>query len=417
MGIVRQIRELLGTNQALGAAGLFSSQIMLNLSFFVILLVASITLDSEEFAKLSLGMGWVNVLANVFSFGIDQAALKLGFERKNSGFVATNVYLKGALLCGVFSAILIGTSTLVIRTDIAVVCAAAAGVAFWTSARTIELFQKNFGRLAVLNLVLASSRILAGGLAIFSHSSTVVLIAIHLVAQLPIHLFTLMHTLRALCTQAQPRLLLPMFKVAPIMFASSVLFTALPVLTQQTMFNNGDTAAASAFGAVLIFVAPLYVVSSTLRAYLLPKILDPAAKPSLGKAYFLPLLMLWAVLGLGTAFVVSFIIPFVYGSRLPLVQPFAAVYLSAFILIGVLGLMNLSSQRGSLIIVDLAVNIARFVAVWLACLLIKDPSKLVNFTAFTLLAGELTLRGILFVHERRGNCGKIKGELELQQNS
>lgn len=379
---------------------MFVSQVLLNLIFFALLVCASLMLDTAQFAKLSLSLSWVNVLSIVFSFGLDQAALKLGFERREPGFIAVNVLVKGLLFGITASAMLLASVVFHVDLDIAVAAVAAAGVAFWSATRSVEQFRKRFHRLASLNCILTATRAVFGGLALFSHQPAFILAAVHLAAQLPIHLFTLTKTLNELKGDMRMCLLVPMLKVAPIIFVSGLLFNSLGVTVQQSLYHRGDLAGASAFGVVQLFIAPISILLATLRMYFLPRLLDPDNSSNFKKSELMPLLLLWILLGIGAACVIGVIIPLVYSTRLPLAEPFAMSYLSTYVIVAGLGVLNLKSQRGNLIVADLVTNALRFTATWILCVLVQDARTLVSVAALVMLAGELSLHLFLCFNQR-----------------
>ncbi|WP_460451725.1 hypothetical protein [Alsobacter sp. SYSU BS001988] len=388
--MIQTFRKLYKSEAARGQSAVFGSQLVLNLSLFLVLLGASVRLDTGEFARLSLALGWIGVIGGVFNFGLDQAALKLAIERRDGAFITVNFYMKAALFIVTMAGALLGAALGYVTP--AIIVASAAGAAFWTSTRVVEQYRRRFARLAALNFALAASRVVIGGLSILSQSWVWISLGVHLIAQAPIHVFTLTRSIRELGPPAGRSHLRPMLKVAPIMFASGALFTALPVITQQAMFSRGELAAASAFGVVQLFVAPLTIMIGTVRIYLLPMALEESRRGSfLGKRELAVLLSFGAALAAGVAILSSLILPAVYGARLPLAPVFAGLYLSAYVAIAVVGILNLRSQRGNLILADLGANGVRFAATWALCTWLTDPLQLVAGVSLVLVIGELGL--------------------------
>ena len=277
------LRRASASQEARGTTAVFLSQIVLNLSLFIVVFLASVAFNAAEFARLSLALAWVSVVANLLSFGFDQAAMKLGLERGSNGFIALNLYLKGAILIASLTLSLVAWAA-AFQPSQAVVLLAASGTAFWTSTRVVEQYRREFARLAALNLALAASRMVVGGLALLTQSWAMIVVALHLLAQLPVHMFAFARLARALRGQATLRHLPPMIRTAPVMFLSSALFNAVPVVMQQTMYGRSQIEATAMFGIVLLFSAPVVLMVATLRMHLLPHVLGAGSR-EIGRAH------------------------------------------------------------------------------------------------------------------------------------
>jgi hypothetical protein len=348
-------------------SAIFGSQLLLNASLFIIMTVASLKMDHSEFAVLALGMNSITFLSNCLDVGLNHSSLKLAIERDSWSFIAINIALKAvifavAIVCLILSALLFSLPAELI------VVAAAASAAFWSTTRLVEQHARNFMRLAALNLFLTVTRITFGAVAILTGKWMFVALAVHVVAPLPIHLFTSLKTLRVAVSSIKWRDVVSLGALSPIMFASGSLFNALPLMTQGMIYDQGDTSSAAAFGVALLFTTPMVLVAMTVRLYILPQALTnhhsridlfglgPKSSHVLALAVALMLLA-----GMG---ILSLVINAIYSERLPQSTEFFLIYGGCFSAALVLGLYNIGVLRGSLMRLDLATNILRAGLTW-----------------------------------------------------
>ncbi len=380
----------------------FSSQFILNLSLLAIVLVASFLLEPPEFVRLSLANSYIMLFARVFDFGLNSASLKLSIENNQPRFVDVNVAVKtGLFLISVVILLLTATPAGPVRE--VVIVTGAAGVAFWSATRVVEQYQRRFLRLSALNLALAASRIVLGGLALLSKSWVTIALAIYVAAQLPVHATSLMRlfgqwtALKSSLKWSEIRML---SRMAPPMFLSGALFNSLPVISQTAIYLCGDIAATGAFGIVLLFLGPLALVIGTLRIYVLPQIL----LSSLGSVDVFGLgrgsihILVGAVAGLFLLGVVpmSFVLEWAYESRFPQIAPFLLIYFSAHCLTATVGIYNIRAYRGDLVWLQLAISGLQ-VALTAPLLMLPQVGALaiVIWSSLVLLGGELLLAWLL----------------------
>ncbi|MCP8938425.1 hypothetical protein NK718_07845 [Alsobacter sp. SYSU M60028] len=375
----------------------FLSTLAINLAAFAILFLASLNLPASDFAKLSLAAGLVPVVAAVLDLGSNQTCLKLSFEHDDLRFLGLNLVVKGFFLACVLPAAVLAYG-LGFDLDRIVIGAAGAGMAFWGATRVLEQRRREFRRLAALNAGLAVTRLLLGAAALLAQSWIAVLAALHVLAQIPLHLFSV-RRIAVLAGEARWRDAATILRISPVMFVSGLLYSSMPVLTQWLVFRSNDAAAAAAMGIVLIFLAPLDLVGSTLRIYLLPEVLGKPLRrirvfgleeAGLG---WLAVGFVAAILA-GTAAVTLFIHA-VYGVKYPQATQFFLVYFGAMALALPVGLLNVRSQRGSLARVEAAVNVVRFGATATLGLFALSPFAVVAISAGIMLGGELALGALL----------------------
>ena len=195
-------------------------------------------------------------------------------------------------------------------------------------------------------------------------------------------------------------------KISPVMFASGLLYSSLPVLTQSLVYARNDAAAASAMGIVVMFLAPLGLAATTLRLYILPEVLDKPLRDvrvfGVGKQHLVWVVgAFMAVLVLGTGFA-SVCIHFIYDEKFPQATLFFLIYFGATAIVLPIGLLNVRAQRGSLVRIEALVNAARFVATAaLALFSGLSPAAVVAISAAILVIGELGLAALLTLAEAR----------------
>lgn len=385
----------------------FGSHFILNLSLFVIVIVASVILETNEFAYLSLANNYIMVAAMLMDFGLNSAALKLSIEGDKRDFLDINLALKAGLFL-VFTTILIffvfagGPSR-----EIAIL-SCASGLAFWYATRCIEQYERRFWRYAALNLKLTASRIIIGGLALFSKSWMIITLAVHVVALLPICATAIMGLIRhkeSLRGAFQRTTLKILLRMAPAFFLAAALYSVIPVIAQTAIYLSNDTAATGAFGIVVLLVGPISLLTNTLRIYLQPQIilkrLHDVDVFGLGSGSLH--IVVGAYLGFLLLAIIpaSFLIDWFYDGRYPQVGTFLLIYGTACCVVDALGFYNMRMLRGGLIWVGLCVNVLRATLVALP-LLHPDIGAfaIVVWAAFVLVAGELILFWLLTVAGR-----------------
>ena len=393
------------------------SQFFLNLSLFAIVFLASLLLEPAEFVRLSLANTYILALAMVFDFGLNQSTLKLSIENNQPRFVDFNVAVKAGLF-------FISGITLVLTTAVVgpvpeiVIVTGAAGVAFWISSRVIEQYHRRFLRYAALNLALTASRILFGGLALFTNSGVMIALALHVAAQLPIHgvtltrLFRQRTALKGTLLWSETRVLR---QIAPQMFFNTALYTSIPVITQTAIYLHADTAATAAFGIVLLFLGPLGLIVSTLRIYVLPQVLLTSLSSvdvfGLGRGSFHILVGAFAGVFLLSVVPLSFLLTWVYEARFPQIGPFFLIYFCAQCLTNAVGFYNMRSLREDFIRIALATSALR-VAFIAPVLVLPDADALaiVIWSSLVLLSGEFLCAWLLTIAHRRRQKGRRTSE-------
>ena len=387
-----------------GQAVVFLSTLAINFAVFAILFLASLRLPAPEFAKLSLAAGLVSVVASVLDLGSSQTCLKLSFEWDDVRFLGFNLAVKAVFVALALPAAGVAY-WLGLDTDRIAIGAAGAGMAFWGATRILEQRRREFRRLAWLNFSVALSRLIFGAAALLTQSLFLILAALYVVAQIPAHLVSVRRLKDVLATARwsdAPMIL----KISPVMFASGLLYSSLPVLTQSLVYARNDAAAASAMGIVVMFLAPLGLAATTLRLYILPEVLDKPLRDvrvfGVGKQHLVWVVgAFMAVLVLGTGFA-SVCIHFIYDEKFPQATLFFLIYFGATAIVLPIGLLNVRAQRGSLVRIEALVNAARFVATAaLALFSGLSPAAVVAISAAILVIGELGLAALLTLAEAR----------------
>lgn len=398
------IRKVQTSSEAREQAGVFTSQFLLNLSFFAVMFVASKTLAPNEFAKLSLANSYIGLLSIVFIFGLDQTALKLSYERGNDVYIELNLITKTCLillssLLLVMGAIVSGASG-----NLSII-AAAAGGAFWSATRVVEQYERRFRRLSFLNVIFSATRAVFGIAAVAGGNWELIVLSLYVIAQAPMQVGTLTKVFRRMRRPIEWSALRPMLAVSPLMFASGALYNALPTITMSILFNRGDALATSAFGVALIFTAPMNILLSTIRIYVLPQILSRELKEvdlfGLGPGSFNNVVLAFAAICLLATLPTAIVIQWFYGTQMPQAGLFFLIYFGALVITASVGLHNIRDQRRNLVRVAVAVNACRALGTG-AIMLVPGlgPLAIVTWSAAILVGGEVVLWAALGWAER-----------------
>src|SRR5690348_7662250 len=75
-----------------------ASQIVLNLSFFLVMLFASMRFEPANFLELTFANSLIPLIATALDFGLSQSCLALSFEHKKQDYVQLNLIVKAATL-------------------------------------------------------------------------------------------------------------------------------------------------------------------------------------------------------------------------------------------------------------------------------------------------------------------------------
>lgn len=395
-GLTRRTRFLLDVGDQSFA---FASQIVLNGSFFLIMLTASLRFEPSEFLKLTFANSLIPLIAAFLDFGLSQSCLALSFEHKKQDYVALNLAIKAVIL-----AITVGSLgvSLVIYGPVPelILVIAAASVSFWTATRVVEQYARRFRRYALLNIALAVTRITLGFVAITFDSWVTLVIAVYILAQVPIQIVTLSKRARLRLNSVNLQALRPIVRMAPIAFLSLNLFSVLPLMTLWILKTNGNTLSAAAFGVVLIFLAPVDLLYGTLKVYIFPKIIESDLKSmdlfGLGhRSLYLLMGGVGAILAL-SIIPASLVIDFMYEARFPEAALFFVTYFICHALSCVIGLYTLNSQRPGLIYLSLITNAFRAGATALLFLIPAMSSyQTVLWSGIIIVSGELILVALL----------------------
>jgi hypothetical protein len=399
------IQKIYSSHEAREQAGVFVSHFLLNLSFFLVMFIASKSLDAAEFANLSLANSWIMSLAAFFSFGMDQSALKLSIEHKTDAFIALNLLVKATVFVFVFSAFMIGMAFYGPSRNL-LIAAAAAGVALWSATRTVEQYERRFTRLAWLNVAFAAARLGLGGVAIASRSWILIVLALHVIAQLPVHVTTMLTEVRELRSRLTLSSLGPMLLISPVMFLTISLYGSLSLITQSVFHSRGDILSTSAFGVALLFISAVDLVIGTFRTYVLPQILlrdmSEVDVFGLGAGSFNIIVLAFAAVFLVMTIPTAAVIQWIYGVQFPLAGWFFFIYSGGVIITISISLLNLRVQRQNLLRLAVLVNLGRAAATSLL-FLVPDlhPIGVVMWSAAVLIMGEIVLWITINYVERR----------------
>lgn len=392
-----------------GQVLVFLSTIAVNAAAFVVLFLASLKLAGPEFAKLSLAVGLVSIVASVLDLGSNQSCLKLSFETGDARFLGFNLALKSLFLVLLLPAA--GLAYLLgLGFDRVAIGAAGAGMAFWGAMRLIEQRRREFHRLSLLNFSVAISRLVFGVLSLISQNISIIILSLFVFSQIPANIMSFGRA-RQILSSASMSDSAVILRLSPFMFASGLLYSSLPVVTQYMVYATGDVSAASAMGIVVMFLAPLSIVATTLRVYILPDVLSQklgdvrlfgASSGNLAWCVGLLLVALIAASGLGTV-----LVQMIYHDRFPEAGLFFLIYFGATAVALPVGLLNVRAQRGALVRIEVVVNAARFAAT--AALALwggLSPVAIVAASAAILVTGELVLAALLTLSgDRSANSG------------
>lgn len=377
----------------------FGSQIVLNASFFLIMLIASMRFEPSEFLRLTFANSLIPLIAAALDFGLSQSCLALSFEHKKQDYVALNLAIKAAIVAVAISSLGVSLFFFGPIPELILVVAAAS-MSFWTATRVVEQYARRFRRYAMLNIALAVTRITLGLVAITYDNWVTLIIAVYILAQVPIQLVTLRNRSHLHLKSIDFQALRAVGRMAPITFFSLSLYSLLPLLTLWILKTKDDTLSAAAFGVVLIFLAPVDLLYGTLKVYIFPKIIEADFKSI--DLFGLGVKSMYLLMGgVGTILALSIIpgsliIDFMYEARFPEADLFFVTYFSCHALACVIGLYTLHSQRPGLIYLSLITNLFRAGATALL-FLIPDMGayEIVLWSGIIIVLGELILVALL----------------------
>lgn len=404
LAALRQLQRHPGLREQIAALG---SHFLLNLSLFAIVIVSSFILEPAEFAHLSLANNYIVIGAMLMDFGLNTAALKLAIEGDRRDFLDINLALKAGFFV-VFTFLFAVFALFVGPVREFAILSCAAGLTFWYATRCIEQYRRLFWRYAALNLKLAASRIIVGGLSLATKDWMIVALAVHVVALVPICAATIIKLLRRpdiVRTSFQRSTVMVLMRLAPAYFLAAALYSAIPILAQTAIYLGSNIEATGAFGIVVLLVGPISLLTNTLRIYLQPQIILKSLYNvdvfGLGQG------SLHVVVGVYLTFLLlgvvpaSFVIDWFYQERLPQAGMFLLIYGSACCVVDALGFYNMRYLRGGLIWVALVVNVVRAA---LAALPLLRPEigayVIVVWSAGVLVAGEFMLFLLLNIVDR-----------------
>ncbi|KFG68481.1 hypothetical protein [Microvirga sp. BSC39] len=340
----------------------FASQIVLNGSFFLIMLTASMRFEPSEFLKLTFANSLIPLIAAALDFGLSQSCLALSFEHKKQDYVTLNLVIKGAIVTVAISCFAASLLVFGLVPELVLVLAAAS-LSFWTATRVVEQYAKRFRQYAKLNVALAVSRIVLGFIAITYDSSVTLIIAVYILAQVPIQIATLRKNADLRLKSVDLHALRAMVRMAPMTFLSLNLYSSLPLMTLWILKIKDDTVSAAAFGVVLIFLAPVDLLYGTLKVYIFPKMIEAnfSSIDLFGMGNRSMYLLMGGVCALLALSIVpgSILIDFMYNTRFPEADVFFMTYFSCHASASVIGLYTLHSQRPGLIHLSLVTNALR----------------------------------------------------------
>ena len=402
--MVRLLVNLHSSQAAREQIGVFLSQLTLNAALFGVLFIASLRLGTSEFAQLSIANNSLMQLANIFSFGLDYSAIKLSIESRSSSFVAINFLVKAAFF-GLSLFLFLAWAMLIELRPELLIFAAATSVAFWASSVSVMQYRRQFTRFALLNVTIAATRLVFGIVAVMLKSWTLVILALHVAAQFPIQLVTLVRGIPELRPTILWRDLRPLIALSPLVFASGNLFSFLPLITQGLLYGRGDDLATSAFGVALIFAAPLHTLVGTLQIYLLPQALSRDLQDidvfGLGRGSMKLLVIAFTGVFLVGTLPAAVLLEWIYGKTIPLASTFFVIYFAATVISSSVGLLNIRSQRGKLVRIALAANVCRAGATAMLFFFPGlGPIGVVASSAAIMVIGEFGLWAVLKQAER-----------------
>ncbi|MEE1657660.1 hypothetical protein VB618_15750 [Microvirga sp. CF3062] len=377
----------------------FISQIVLNASFFLLMLLASMWLDPSEFLKLSFANSSIPLIAAALDLGMSQSCLALSFEHKKHDYIALNLAIKGVIIAVAFAALIL--SLLVSGPSLEIILAlAAASMSFWTATRAVEQYARRFRRYSLLNIALAATRIIFGFAAIIYGGWVALIVAIYVLAQLPIQIVTLSQSTYLRFGSINWRALHAVMRMAPITFLARILYLALPLLTLWLLNSDGNTLSAAAFSVVLMFLVPLDLLFATLKVYIFPKIVESEFKNidlfGFGqRSMYLIMAGLSVMLAIGIV-PASLVIDYLYEARFPDAGTFFMTYFSCYAVSCVIGLYTVRSQRPGFVRLSLLANILRAAATAVLMFIpALNPHQIVLWSGIIIVSGELILTALL----------------------
>jgi len=375
------------------------SQIILNGSFFLVVLLASIKLEPSEFLKVAFANSLIPLIATGLDFGLNQSCLALSFEHKKQDYVALNLMIKAAIVA-LALAILGLAFALSEPSSELILIVAGASMSFWTATRVIDQYERRFRQYALFNIALAGARVAFGLVALTFNRWIVLIFALHVLSQVPIQILSVTKNRHLRLNSIDWGSLYSILRMAPITFISAGLFSSLPLITLWLLNTKTDTHAAAAFGVVLMFLAPVDLVFLTLKVYVFPKIIETEFKKvdifGLGQnSMYLIMIGLAAILAI-SIIPAGFIVDQLYDKKFPEAGSFFRIYFSCHALGCVIGLYNLQSQRPGFVRLLLIANMFRAGATALIVTISGISSyQIVLWSGIIIVLGEFVLAALL----------------------
>ena len=394
MSIARDILHQTATTAA--------TTLFIQLSTFSILAMAPLMLSDREFAQLAVIVAATMLSNAFFDFGLNLTSTKFFGESRDKGWLISAYRIR--LLCLPLAGILALLAALPFAAPgvgSGIFCGAFLNL--WNGVRTTDQAQQDYVSFSRISMIFASLRVVAGSVALFVFRDPIaIVLGLYVVPVLAIRASNSWQLLAKAPRHGDhnaQRMLGYAFNV----YLNALIFVGLPYMPQFIIAERFDDLAAGTYGLIITFTAPISLLIYSLRAVLLPKMLNQgnAIETSMwSRNGVLAIAGIAILFCLGGA-VVAMILDQIYGHRFPDIGGSFTIFFIGFAITSAVGLYSLSVH--TLGVPHIAMWIAVAKIALLAVLLYFQGHSLYQVivaTSGVMIAGELLLAAYL-MHTRR----------------
>lgn len=381
----------------------FVSTLAIQLTTFGILAVAAMIMPAEAFARLSLIVA-ATMLANaVVELGLNTASTKMYCDTKDEGYLrsAFAVYLACLPIIALSSG---ATAYVAGLPDIGLGIALGGALNLWNAVRASDQARQDYHSFGRASMAFALLRLIAGGGTLYLTRDPV------LTAVATFALPVLAGLLSASARFAFEAFSGPRRPVGALMwytvhvYCSTVLFIAIPYISQFIMAARLNAEAIGSFGLILAFCGPISLLVYSLRSVLFPimlgsdRILEDLIWSWKGLATILCCLLSLMCAGV----IVGQGMDYSYGHKFPGIGTAFLIYFAGFSFTSMVGLYGLSQHTQGVPQLSSVINLIRVAA--LAGLLSQygmTLNSMIAITAVVMCSGEVALAVVLGVRRMR----------------
>jgi O-antigen/teichoic acid export membrane protein len=350
-----------GSRFAIGriVGAIFIANAVAGFSVTIVSATAARLLPIAAYAAFSVMTAIAMVASMALDFGLSTATLKRYSGSKDPGYLILYSRIRFAIFVGAiaFAAVL----SLLQLTQWAFGIACGAGLALWTSTRTIDQMQQNYRDYLGHSLALGLLRLTLGIAAIVTRRPGLIAVAIFVV---PVVLVVIRGDALSSILKPQP---LPHIRTlsgyASATYVSALTYSAALYIPQYIAKLRLAPIDVSELGLILSLMGPLSLVNASFRIYLLPKFAgNDNWFSSLGTRRVAGAFGLFGIVGLAVIAGVAIFLQLIYGDRFPSIGAAYASFAGPYILVTMLGFFNVRVHQVGIPGREAMVNILRLLS-------------------------------------------------------